>query len=95
MISKKDLTYEPLILKNKFLSTVCVYYFCFRYQKIALLHTWNTEGRFHYLVTKEPNLSQEELSNPMFCMLYRFLLKDDMGYDFNTDTAQYFKRYLF
>ena len=49
----------------------------------------------HYLVTKEPNLSQEELSNSMFCMLYRFLLKDDMGYDFNTDTAQYFKRYLF
>ena len=49
----------------------------------------------HYLVTKEPNLSREELNNPMFCMLYRFLLKDDMGYDYNTDTAQYFKRYLF
>jgi len=31
----------------------------------------------------------------MFCMLYRFLMKDDMGYDFNTDTAQWFKRYLF
>lgn len=49
----------------------------------------------HFLVTKEPALSQEETYNPMFCMLYRFLLKDDMGYDFNTDTAQYFKRYLF
>ena len=49
----------------------------------------------HYLVTKEPTLSQEEINNPMFCMLYRFLLKDDMGYDFNTDTAHYFKRYLF
>lgn len=49
----------------------------------------------HFLVTKEPALSQEETHNPMFCMLYRFLLKDDMGYDFNTDTAQYFKRYLF
>lgn len=49
----------------------------------------------HFLITKEPTLSQEELNNPMFCMLYRFLLKDDMGYDFNTDTAQYFKRYLF
>ena len=49
----------------------------------------------HFLVTKEPTLSQEETHNPMFCMLYRFLLKDDMGYDFNTDTAQYFKRYLF
>ena len=49
----------------------------------------------HFLVTKEPSLSQEETHNPMFCMLYRFLLKDDMGYDFNTDTAQYFKRYLF
>ena len=41
----------------------------------------------HFLVTKEPALSQEETHNPMFCMLYRFLLKDDMGYDFNTDTA--------
>lgn len=49
----------------------------------------------HYLVTKEPNVSQEELNNPMFYMLYRFLLKDDMGYDFNTDTAHYFKRFLF
>lgn len=49
----------------------------------------------HFLVTKEPTCSQEELHNPMFCMLYRFLLKDDMGYDFNTDTAQWFKRYLF
>ena len=49
----------------------------------------------HFLVTKEQFCSQEELNNPMFCMLYRFLLKDDMGYDFNTDTAQYFKRYLF
>lgn len=49
----------------------------------------------HLLVTKEANFSQEELYNPMFCMLYRFLLKDDMGYDFNTDTAQYFKRFLF
>ena len=49
----------------------------------------------HYLKTKEPTCSQEELFNPMFCMLYRFLLKDDMGDDFNTDTAQYFKRFLF
>lgn len=49
----------------------------------------------HFLVTKEPTLSQEELHNPMFCMLYRFLLKNDMGDDFNTDTALYFKRYLF
>ena len=49
----------------------------------------------HFLATKEPTLSQEELQNPMFCMLYRFLLKDDMGYDFNTETAQYFKKYLF
>ncbi|MCR5436233.1 MAG: hypothetical protein K6E97_04110 [Treponema sp.] len=49
----------------------------------------------HFLVTKEPNCSQEEINNPMFCMLYRFLLKDDMGNDFNTDTALYFKRYLF
>lgn len=49
----------------------------------------------HFLKTNEPTLSQEELNNPMFCMLYRFLLKDDMGYNFNTDTALYFKRYLF
>lgn len=49
----------------------------------------------HFLVTKEKFLSQEELQNPMFCMLYRFLMKDDMGYNFNTDTAQWFKRYLF
>lgn len=49
----------------------------------------------HFLVTKEPNISQEELNNPMFYMLYRFLLKDNMGYDFNTDTAQYFMRFLF
>ncbi len=49
----------------------------------------------HFLVTKEQYCSQEELSNPMFVMLYRFLLKDDMGYDFNTDTAQYFKRFIF
>ena len=49
----------------------------------------------HFLVTKEQTLSQEEMHNPMFCMLYRFLLKDDMGYDFNTDTALYFKRYIF
>lgn len=49
----------------------------------------------HFLVTKEETLSQKELQNPMFCMLYRFLMKDDMGYDFNTDTAQWFKRYLF
>lgn len=49
----------------------------------------------HFLVTNEPTVSQEEKQNPMFCMLYRFLLKDDMCYDFNTDTAQYFKRYLF
>ena len=49
----------------------------------------------HALVTKASTLSQEELHNPMFCMLYRFLLKDDMGYDFNTDTAQYFRRYIF
>ena len=49
----------------------------------------------HALVTKDLSLSQEELHNPMFCMLYRFLLKDDMGYDFNTDTAQYFRRYIF
>ncbi len=49
----------------------------------------------HFIVTKEPTLSQEELQNPMFCMLYRFLFKDDMGYDFNTDTAFCFKRALF
>lgn len=49
----------------------------------------------HFLVTKEETLSQKELQNPMFCMLYRFLMKDDMGYDFNTDTAQWFKQYLF
>ncbi len=49
----------------------------------------------YFLVTKEQNLSQEELQNPMFCMLFRFLMKDDMGYNFNTDTAQYFKRFLF
>ena len=49
----------------------------------------------HFLVTNEPTLSQEESHNPMFCMLYRFLFQDDMGYDFNTDTAQYFKRVLF
>ena len=49
----------------------------------------------HFLVTNEPSFSQEEMQNPMFCMLYRFLLKDDMGYDFNTDTAHWFKRYLF
>ena len=49
----------------------------------------------HFLVTKEQNLSQEELQNPMFCMLFRFLMKDDMGYNFNTDTAQYFKSFLF
>ena len=42
---------------------------------------------WHFLVTKEPTLSQEESHNPMFCMLYRFLLKDDMGYDFNTDNV--------
>lgn len=49
----------------------------------------------HYLITNEPTFSQEEQNNKMFCMLYRFLLKDDMGYDFNTDTALCFKRYLF
>ncbi|MDD5929355.1 MAG: hypothetical protein PUC37_06060 [Spirochaetales bacterium] len=49
----------------------------------------------HFLVTKEPTLSQEEQHNPMFCMLYRFLLKNDMGDDFNTDTAYYFRRFLF
>ncbi|MBR4825631.1 MAG: hypothetical protein IKZ86_12615 [Spirochaetaceae bacterium] len=49
----------------------------------------------HFLVTNTPTLSQEELNNQMFCMLYKFLLKDDMGNDFNTDTEQWFKRYLF
>lgn len=49
----------------------------------------------HFIVTKGQFCSQEEINNPMFMMLYRFLLKDDMGYNFNTDTAQYFKRYLF
>lgn len=49
----------------------------------------------HFLVTKEQSCNQEELQNPMFCMLYRFLCKDDMGYDFNTDTAYYFKRFIF
>ena len=49
----------------------------------------------HYLVTKEQTISQEEQHNPMFSMLYRFLMKDDMGDDFNTDTAHYFRRYLF
>ena len=49
----------------------------------------------HFLVTKESTYSQEEQNNKMFCMLYRFLIKDDMGYDFNSDTAQCFKRYLF
>ncbi len=49
----------------------------------------------HFIVTKEQYCSQEDLNNPMFVMLYRFLLRDDMGYDFNTDTAQYFKRYIF
>ena len=48
-----------------------------------------------FLVTKKPTFSQEELHNPMFCMMYRFLMKDDMGYDYNTDTAQWFKRLLF
>ncbi len=49
----------------------------------------------HFLVTKEPTLSQEEAQNPMFCMLYKFLFQDDMGFDFNTDTARWFKRCLF
>lgn len=49
----------------------------------------------HFLVTKEPTLSQEELNNPMFVMMYSFLLKDDMGHHYNTDTAQWFKRFLF
>lgn len=31
----------------------------------------------HFLVTKEETFSQKELQNPMFCMLYRFLMKDD------------------
>ena len=33
----------------------------------------------HFLVTKEETFSQKELQNPMFCMLYRFLMKDDGG----------------
>lgn len=49
----------------------------------------------HYLVTNEPTFSQEERKNKMFCMLYRFLIEDDMGYDFNTETVQCFMRYLF
>lgn len=49
----------------------------------------------HFIVTKEPSFSQEELNNPMFFMLYRFLFEDNMGNDFNTDTVQFFKRILF
>lgn len=49
----------------------------------------------HFQVTKEPSISQEELHNPMFYMMYRFLLKDDMGYKYNTDTALWFKRIMF
>ena len=33
----------------------------------------------HFLVTKEKSFSQEELQNPIDCMLYKFLMKDDMG----------------
>ena len=60
-----------------------------------MIQNWIRLFYRHALVTKASTLSQEELHNPMFCMLYRFLLKDDMGYDFNTDTAQYFRRILF
>ena len=49
----------------------------------------------HFLVTNEPTISQEEKQNPMFCMLYNFLFTDAMGNDFNTDTAQYFKKLSF
>lgn len=49
----------------------------------------------HFLVTNEPNISTEEKQNPMFCMLYNFLFTDAMGNDFNTDTAQYFKKLSF
>ncbi len=49
----------------------------------------------HFLVTNEPTVSVEEKQNPMFCMLYNFLFTDAMGTDFNKDTAQYFKSYLF
>ena len=49
----------------------------------------------HFLVTNEPTVSLEEKQNPMFCMLYNFLFTDAMGIDFDKDTAQYFKSYLF
>ena len=49
----------------------------------------------HFLVTNEQTISQEEKQNPMFCMLYNFLFTDAMGNDFNTDTAQYFKKLSF
>lgn len=49
----------------------------------------------HFLVIKTPELLEEELGNPMFCMMLKFLIKNDMGNHFNTDCAKWFKKLLF
>lgn len=49
----------------------------------------------HCLTTRDNSFTEEEQQNPMFCMMVHFLIKKDFGFEFNTDTAQYFKRILF
>lgn len=47
------------------------------------------------LVDGGSDFSIEEKQNPMFCMMFRFLVLSDFGNHYNTDTAQYFKNIIF
>lgn len=47
------------------------------------------------LVDGGTDFSIEEKHNPMFCMMFHFLVLNDFGNHYNTDTAQYFKNILF
>ena len=49
----------------------------------------------HILITGSNAISLEERQNPMFCMMWHYLVLDDFGHHYNTDTAQWFKRILF
>ena len=43
----------------------------------------------------ETDFCMEEKQNPMFCLMWHYLVLNDLTYHYNTDTAQWFKSILF
>lgn len=92
-----------LIFRRRVFSSCFITKFFDSLEKQNLIHEQSrnmirTGIRLFYrrmLVDGGTDFSIEERHNPMFCMMFHFLVLNDFGNHYNTDTAQYFKNILF